>query len=224
MLVATGLTKTLQGPPPRVLLAGVDLSVVPGELLAIVGESGCGKSTLLNLLAGLDTPDAGRILLDGRELSGLSDEGWAAERRRHFGFIFQAFHILPHLTVAQNVALSLWLNAGERRGRAVMARVDTMLGRVGLAGRADAWPRELSGGELQRVAVARALVHQPAVILADEPTGNLDAVNAAAVLTLIRQATRDCGARTILVTHSSEAASRADRRLRLDAHGCLAAV
>ena len=224
MLLASGLAKTLPGPPPRVLLAGIDLAVAPGELLAIVGESGCGKSTLLNLLAGLDTPDAGQIFLDGRELTGQSDESWAAERRRHFGFIFQAFHILPHLTVAQNVALSLWLNAGERSVRDAMARVDAMLARVGLAGRRDAWPRELSGGELQRVAVARALIHQPAVILADEPTGNLDAASAAAVLDLIAEATRDCRARAILVTHSTEAAARADRRQRLDAHGCLTAV
>lgn len=224
MLVASGLAKTLPGSPPRVLLAGVDLSVAPGELLAIVGESGCGKSTLLNLLSGLDTPDAGTISLDGRVLSGRTDEQWAAERRRSFGFIFQAFHILPHLTVAQNVALSLWLSAGERRANETAARVDAMLARVGLGGRSNAWPRELSGGELQRVAVARALIHRPAVILADEPTGNLDATSAAAVLDLIGEATRDGAARCILVTHSGEAASRADRRLRLDAHGALTAA
>lgn len=224
MLVASGLAKTLPGSPPRVLLAGVDLVVAPGELLAIVGESGCGKSTLLNLLAGLDTPDAGTIVLDGRVLSGRTDEQWAAERRRNFGFIFQAFHILPHLTVAQNVSLSLWLNAPECRKNDAAARVDAMLARVGLAGRGNAWPRELSGGELQRVAVARALIHRPAVILADEPTGNLDAAGATAVLDLISEAARDCGARCVLVTHSGEASSRADRRLRLNAHGALAAA
>lgn len=223
MLAVCGLSKTLPGRPARVLLDGVELCVAPGELLAVVGESGSGKTTLLNLLAGLDTPDAGQITLDGRRLNGLSDEDWAAVRRHHYGFIFQAFHILPHLTVGQNVALPLWLSAGRRMDDAVAPRVAAILDRVGLAGRLEAWPRELSGGELQRVAVARALVHQPAVVLADEPTGNLDAVNAAAVLALIGDAVREHGARAVIVTHSREAAACADRRLRLDAHGRLAA-
>lgn len=227
MLAACGLSKTLPGAPVRVLLDRVDLAVAPGELLAIVGESGSGKTTLLNLLAGLETPDAGQVTLDGRCLTGLSDEGWAAERRRSYGFIFQAFHLLPHLTVARNVALSLWLAGGRRQGgedREEAARVSAILQRVGLAGREAAWPGELSGGELQRVAVARALVHAPAVILADEPTGNLDAASAAAVLSLIGEAVRERGACGILVTHSSDAAARADRRLRLDAHGRLVAA
>lgn len=223
MLVANELTKSLPGAPPRRLLDAVDLQVAPGEWLAITGESGSGKTTLLNLLAGLDRPDSGRVSLDGRVLTGLTDDGWAAVRRRHYGFVFQAFHILPHLTVAQNVALALWL-AGERQdARAESRQVAATLASVGLAGREQAWPRELSGGELQRVAVARAVVHGPAVLLADEPTGNLDAASAALVLDSLGDAVRRAGARGVIVTHSADAAARADRCLRLDGHGRLVA-
>ena len=221
MLVVESLTKTLPAAPgatapPRRLLDAVSFTAAPGELVALVGESGSGKTTLLNLIAGLDRPDAGSVRLDDTEVSALSDDAAAKLRRRAYGFVFQAFHVLPHLTVAQNVALPLWLNKLDE------ARVFAALASVGLEKRADSWPRELSGGELQRVAVARALVHRPRLVLADEPTGNLDAANADKVLDLLADAVRTQGAVGLLVTHSVAAARRADRRMRLDGDGRLA--
>jgi putative ABC transport system ATP-binding protein len=174
-----------------------------------MGESGVGKSTLLNLIAGLDRPDAGSIRVDGADLVSLDDNALTRIRRAKLGFVFQAFHLLPYLDVAQNVALPLALLEIDAVERA--QRVAEVLSAVGLADRAKAFPRELSGGELQRVAIARALVHRPALVLADEPTGNLDPDSAATVLALLREQVKSRGAAGILVTHSTAAAHTADR-------------
>ena len=192
----------------------VSLQVSSGEFVAIVGESGVGKSTLLNCLAGLDQWDQGTVLLDGQDLGHLGDEPLARLRREHIGFVFQAFHVLPHLDVAQNVALPLML-----LGRTDPARVQAMLAAVGLEGLGKRLPQQLSGGQLQRVAIARALVHRPALLLADEPTGNLDPSTALRVLDTLVDQTRQHGAALVLVTHSQAAAERADRVLQLTAQG-----
>ena len=192
----------------------VSLQVNSGEFVAIVGESGVGKSTLLNCLAGLDQWDEGSVLLDGQDLGRLGDEPLARLRRQHIGFVFQAFHVLPHLDVAQNVALPLML-----LGQHDAARVQAMLAAVGLEGLGARLPQQLSGGQLQRVAIARALVHRPALLLADEPTGNLDPSTALRVLDTLVDQTRQHGAALVLVTHSQAAAERADRVLQLTAQG-----
>jgi putative ABC transport system ATP-binding protein len=201
----------------RPVLQDVSLRLQPGEYVAIVGESGVGKSTLLNLIAGLDRPDSGHLALDGEDYGGLDDEALTHLRRDRMGFVFQAFHVLPHLSVLHNVALPLWLQGVD--GEAAAAPARQLLAAVGLGERADSWPRELSGGELQRVAIARALVHRPRLVLADEPTGNLDPANAARVLALLGESIRAAGAIGILVTHSREAAATADRILHLTAAG-----
>ena len=192
----------------------VSLSVAPGEFVAIVGDSGVGKSTLLNCMAGLDHWDAGQVRLQGQDLSALNDAQRALHRRRHVGFVFQAFHVLPHLDVAQNVALPLML-----LGRTDPARVQAMLAAVGLEGLGKRLPQQLSGGQLQRVAIARALVHRPAVLLADEPTGNLDPSTASRVMDALTAQCKLQGSALVLVTHSEAAAARADRVLRLTATG-----
>ena len=192
----------------------VSLNVAAGEFVAIVGESGVGKSTLLNCMAGLDNWDSGRVELDGLDLGRLSDDQRAQWRRQHVGFVFQAFHVLPHLDVAQNVALPLLL-----LGQHEDTRVQAMLDAVGLAGLGQRLPQQLSGGQLQRVAIARALVHRPTLLLADEPTGNLDPGTAARVMDALITQTRAHGASLVLVTHSQAAAARADRVLRLSADG-----
>jgi len=202
----------------RPILDRLELTVAPGEVVAIIGESGSGKSTLLNLVAGLETPDAGTVRIGGTDLAGLDDDARTRLRRRSIGFVFQSFHVLPHLTVGQNVELPLVLLGASVADR--QARTAAMLAAVGLADRSDSAPRELSGGELQRVAVARALVHRPALLLADEPTGNLDPDTAGAVLDLLVAEVRAAGAAGLLVTHSAAAAARADRVLELD-HGRL---
>ena len=214
MLEIDSLSRSFNG---RRVLAEVSLRLAPGEYVAIVGESGVGKSTLLNLIAGLDRPDAGRVLLDGCDYAALDEDGLTRLRRDRLGFVFQAFHVLPHLTVLQNVALPLWLQGVDNAAAEAPAR--QLLEAVGLGERAGSWPRELSGGEMQRVAIARALVHGPRLVLADEPTGNLDPANGARVLALLGE--RVCGAGAIgsLVTHSTEAAATAGRVLRLDAEG-----
>ncbi len=199
------------------VFADVSLEVAAGEFVAIVGDSGVGKSTLLNGLAGLDTFDAGRITLCGHDLGAASEENRALLRRRHVGFVFQAFHVLPHLDVAQNVALPLML-LGEAPA-AIAPRVQAMLDAVGLDGLGPRLPQQLSGGQLQRVAIARALVHRPALLLADEPTGNLDPGTAARVMDLLLAQTREQGAALVLVTHSEAAARRGDRVLHLTARG-----
>jgi putative ABC transport system ATP-binding protein len=193
----------------RPVLRDIALQVASGEYVAIMGESGAGKSTLLNLIAGLDRPDSGTVLIDGVDLGTLDDDGRTLLRRRRMGFVFQAFHVLPYLSVARNVALPLALNGIG--GPAADHRLGELLAAVGLADRANSAPGELSGGEMQRVAIARALAHRPAVLLADEPTGNLDPRIASSVLTLLRDQVKHDGAAGILVTHSATAAATADR-------------
>ncbi|HUP09125.1 MAG TPA: ABC transporter ATP-binding protein [Caldimonas sp.] len=192
----------------------VDLTLERGEFMAVLGESGVGKSTLLNCIAALETWDGGRIRLDGVDLATLDERGRAHLRRRALGFVFQAFHVLPHLSVAQNVALPLLL-----QGRADDARVRDVLDAVGLGSEGDRLPRTLSGGQLQRVAIARAVVHRPPLILADEPTGNLDPGTAERVLALLREEVRREHAACVLVTHSHAAAAHADRVVTLTAIG-----
>ena len=217
MLQVTDLTKTLPGTPPRVLFAQLVLAIAPGECIAIVGESGSGKSTLLNCLAGLEPADGGEIRVGGAPIDARDDDAMARLRRQHYGFVFQAFHILPHLNLQQNVALPLWLlDVGEAEAA---QRAQAMLERVGLGARALDPPQQLSGGEMQRVAIARALVHQPRIVLADEPTGNLDPERAQDVLDLLVTQIRASRAAGVLVTHSRAAAARADRVLELGPHG-----
>ena len=198
----------------REVLAGVNLSLMPGECVALTGESGVGKSTLLNCIAGLDAASAGEVWLGDAPMLALPEPQQARLRRERLGFVFQAFHVLPHLNVADNIALPLML-----LGRPDPARVMALLDAVGLAGLARRWPAELSGGQLQRVAIARALVHRPPLLLADEPTGNLDPDTAARILDLLLAQVRHEGAALLLVTHSRTAAQRADRRLVLGAQG-----
>ena len=196
------------------VFSNVSLTVEPGEFVAIVGESGVGKSTLLNCMAGLDTWNTGSVVLDGVDIGALNDEQKSRLRREKTGFVFQAFHVLPHLDVAQNVALPLMLlNQHDD------ARVQAMLSAVGLAGLGQRLPQQLSGGQLQRVAIARALVHRPRLLLADEPTGNLDPSTAERVMDALIAQTREHHAAMVLVTHSPTAAARADRVLRLAANG-----
>ncbi len=196
---------------------GVSLRVDAGSFVAVVGESGVGKSTLLNCMAGLDHWDAGRVILCGHDLAQADDDARALLRRRHVGFVFQAFHVLPHLDVAQNIALPLMLLGHPAQENA--DRVAQMLEAVGLPGLGRRLPQQLSGGQLQRVAIARALVHRPALLLADEPTGNLDPTTAAKVMDLLVAQTREHAAALVLVTHSETAARRADRLLHMTAAG-----
>jgi putative ABC transport system ATP-binding protein len=213
MLQVRGLAKRFE--PATPLLESIDLDVGAAEWVAIIGESGSGKSTLLHLVAGLDRPDRGDVRLGERALDYADDDALALWRRRNVGFVFQAFHLLPYLSVADNVSLPLALLgvAGGERARRAAAALDA----VGLSGTASRRPGSLSGGEMQRVAIARALVHDPRLLLADEPTGNLDAANAAIVLDCLRDAVKRSGAAAVLVTHSPLAAARADRVLRLAA-------
>ena len=195
----------------------MSLELAAGEYAAIVGESGIGKSTLLNIIAGLEPADEGVVRFGDSDLATMDDDARTLLRRERFGFVFQAFHVLPHLTVAQNVGLPLLLRG--RPQAQIDARAAELLAAVGLAGREASPPRELSGGELQRVAIARALVGDPALVLADEPTGNLDPENAGGVLALLREQVKGRGAAGILVTHSEVAAAGCDKRFRLTATG-----
>jgi putative ABC transport system ATP-binding protein len=211
-----GLTKRF-GPDRPPVLTGVDLTLHRGEYLAIMGESGVGKSTLLNLLAGLDHPDAGHVLLEGIDLAALDDDAATRLRRHAVGFVFQAFHVLPYLSVEQNVALPLELLGVAQPERGT--RVAQMLAAVGIAALARRPARELSGGEVQRIAIARALVHRPRLVLADEPTGNLDPRSATQILALLRDQIKQNAGAGILITHSRAAAQTADRILVLGAAG-----
>jgi len=218
LMQGVGLRKTYRrGGGDVTALSNLDIAIAPGELVAVMGPSGCGKSTLLHLLAGIDTPSAGRVLLLGRDLGTLNEEGRAAARRAHMGLLFQAHALLPGLTVAENVALPLALAGVDRRERD--ARAGDLLTMVGLGGRAHDLPDDLSGGQRQRVALARALANTPAVVLADEPTGSLDSATAASVLDALIGLLRAHGAALVMVTHDPKAAARADRVIRLrDGH------
>ena len=217
MLSLRGVTKSYTSPRSRAVLSDISFEVARGELVAIMGESGVGKSTLLNLIAGLDTPDAGTITLDGTDMTILNDTARTLLRRDAIGFVFQAFHLLPHLTIARNVRLPPDLAgcaAGEAERRAL-----AMLDAVGLSALANDYPRTLSGGEIQRAAIARALVHEPRLVLADEPTGNLDADSASEVLALLRDQVKARAGAGVLVTHSAAAARNADRIYMLTSTG-----
>ena len=211
LLEVRGLAKRYGDTP---VFAGVDLALAAGEFVAVLGESGVGKSSFLNCLAGLDMVDAGSVHIAGTEITALDDTQQALFRRAHLGFVFQAFHVLPHLSVAQNVGLPLLL-----QHRPDEARVEALLKAVGLDGLGPRLPQTLSGGQLQRVAIARAMVHRPQLILADEPTGNLDPATAERVMDLLSAQVHDQGAACVLVTHSRAAAARADRVLTLTTRG-----
>ena len=211
LLEVRGLVKGYGGEP---VFRDVSLDVAAGEFVAVLGESGVGKSTLLNCIAGLDTIDAGSVCIEGTRIDALDDTRQALFRRRHLGFVFQAFHVLPHLSVAHNVGLPLLLQQAPDA-----ARVESLLDAVGLRGLGVRLPQTLSGGQLQRVAIARALVHRPRLILADEPTGNLDPHTAERVMDLLAGQVREHRAACVLVTHSRMAAGRADRVLTLTPEG-----
>jgi putative ABC transport system ATP-binding protein len=200
----------------RTVLKRISLEIAAGEYVAILGESGIGKSTLLNAIAGLEPVDEGQIVFEGADITAMDDDALTLLRRENYGFVFQAFHVLPQLTIEQNVALPLLL-----RGITDSPRVRRAIEAVGLGGREGSTPRELSGGELQRIAIARALVGEPKLVLADEPTGNLDPENARIVLELFRRQVKERGAAAILATHSEQAAAGCDRRYRLSADGLL---
>jgi len=214
MLHIAALGKQFGGRP---VLGSVSLRVGAGEYVAVVGESGVGKSTLLNIIAGLEPADSGTVSFLDTEMTALDDDARTVLRRENFGFVFQAFHVLPHLTVQQNVGLPLLLRSFD--AEQIQLKSKELIASVGLAGRENSMPRELSGGELQRVAIARALVGEPKLVLADEPTGNLDQENARQVLALLREQVKAHGAAGILVTHSEAAAATCDRRYRLTSGG-----
>jgi putative ABC transport system ATP-binding protein len=214
VLEAVGVGKQVSSPEGTLaILAGVSLSIARGETVAVMGASGAGKSTLLALLAGLDEPTSGTVHLADRELTSLDEDGRAAVRARHVGFVFQSFHLVPSLTALENVMLPLEL-AGRRDARGAALEV---LDRVGLAGRVGHYPRQLSGGEQQRVAIARAFVTRPDVLFADEPTGNLDAATGERIMDLLFGLNAATGATLVLVTHDRALAGRCGRVIRLDA-------
>ena len=198
-----------EGEAERAVLREVSVTIATGEIVVLVGRSGSGKSTLLNLIAGIDRPTAGSVAVDGTDLTALDEQARTRFRRRHIGFVFQFFNLIPLLTVEENLLLPLDLNGrADEKG---VARARDLLERVGLAGRGDSFPERLSGGEQQRVAIARALIHEPDVILADEPTGNLDADTAADVLDLLDKLAREAGRTVLMATHSREVIDVADR-------------
>jgi putative ABC transport system ATP-binding protein len=202
-----------QGENEIVALAGVSLEIAAGAFAAVMGPSGSGKSTLLHLIGGLDRPSDGELLVDGRLIAQMTDNQVTLFRRAKIGFVFQFFNLLPTLTASENVALPLVLG-GESKS-AAENRAEELLGRVGLEKRRDHLPEELSGGEIQRVAIARALAYRPPILLADEPTGNLDSATGDSILNLLRHISREDGCTVVMVTHSQEAARRADRVILL---------
>jgi putative ABC transport system ATP-binding protein len=202
-----------EGEAERVVLSDVSLTIASGEIVVLVGRSGSGKSTLLNLVAGIDRPTAGRVVVNGTDLTALDEQARTRFRRQHIGFVFQFFNLIPLLTVEENLLLPLELN--DRADAKGVARAQELLERVGLAGRGGSHPERLSGGEQQRVAIARALIHEPDIILADEPTGNLDADTAAGVLELLDSLTREAGRTVLMATHSREVIGVADRVLTI---------
>jgi putative ABC transport system ATP-binding protein len=214
VLEAKNVSKTVASPEgPLTILADVSLSVRAGETLAIVGASGAGKSTLLALLAGLDSPSTGRVLIAGTDLTELNEDGRAAIRGKHVGFVFQSFHLIPSLTAIENVMLPLELNARRDARQAAAAALE----QVGLTPRLAHYPKQLSGGEQQRVAIARAFVTHPAVLFADEPTGNLDTATGQRITDLMFELNRSTGSTLVLVTHDRSLAARCNRVLELDA-------
>ncbi|UCC13277.1 MAG: ATP-binding cassette domain-containing protein [Gammaproteobacteria bacterium] len=214
VLESSKLTREVSSPEGTLTIVdGIDLGIARGESVAIIGASGAGKSTLLALLAGLDLPTAGQVILDGQDLTRLDEDGRAALRAQRVGFVFQSFHLIPSLTALENVMLPLEL-AGDRQARAAASAV---LERVGLAERAKHYPRQLSGGERQRVAIARAFVGRPLILFADEPTGNLDAATGDRVANLLFELNAEHGTTLVLVTHDKTLASRCDRTVSLDA-------
>lgn len=219
MLRVVDISKVFGGANQRAVLNAVNLDVSAGEYIAVMGESGVGKSTMLNIIAGLEVPDTGEVTLDGVNLEQLPDDELTRLRREQMGFVFQAFHVLPYLSVAQNVELPLALLRTDVTS--MRDRVGEMLNAVGLGSRGNSMPRELSGGELQRVAIARALVHRPKVVLADEPTGNLDPDTAGQILSLLKSQIKANAAAGILVTHSPDAAQTADKTLKLTSAGLI---
>ena len=216
MLVVSGLTKRHPN-APRPIFRDLNFSVLAGQIVALVGESGVGKSTLLNCIAGLETAEAGSVQIASLNMMALAEAERARLRARSIGFVFQAFHVLPTLTVAQNIAVPLLLTRVPVTEHA--ARIETLLDRVGIKDFGVRWPASLSGGELQRVAIARALVHQPQLILADEPTGNLDPRTANEVLSLLLERCREQNTAALIVTHSAQVAARCDRVLTLTPDG-----
>lgn len=214
VLKAESITKKVSSPEGTLtILAEVDLQIAAGETVAIVGASGAGKSTLLALLAGLDEPSAGRVWLNGAELTALNEDGRAAVRARHVGFVFQSFHLVPSLTAIENVMLPLEL-AGLPNARGAAAEV---LAQVNLTPRREHYPRQLSGGEQQRVAIARAFVTRPAVLFADEPTGNLDSVTGERIIDLLFELNRAAQTTLVVVTHDQAIAQRCSRIIRIEA-------
>jgi len=208
------LTKVYpEGGSERVVFRDLSAGIRRGETVALLGRSGCGKSTLLNLIGGIDTPTAGEVILDGTSLSALSEQGRTLFRRRHIGLVFQSFNLIPTLTVMENLLLPLELNGTT--GKSARAAALELLGKVGLADRAGAYPDRLSGGEQQRVAVARAVVHEPVLLLADEPTGSLDAETGGRVLGLLVGLARTGWRTMVVVTHSDAVARAADRVLAI---------
>jgi putative ABC transport system ATP-binding protein len=213
MIEVRGLTKTIATPTHRVeILKGIDLVIPRGQFAAIMGPSGSGKSTLLGLLAGLDTPTTGQIVLDGEDITGLGEDALAVLRGRKIGFVFQSYHLIPTLTAEENVMLPLELSGRSNNGP---SRARELLDSVGLLDRSDHYPVQLSGGEQQRVALARAFVVRPPILLADEPTGNLDTANGRHVLELLITLNRREGTTLVLVTHDAQLSERADRRITL---------
>ena len=203
-----------EGEARRSIFEGLDANFDKGEFVCITGRSGTGKSTLLNLISGIDLPDKGDVQVDGENVTTMSDRERTLVRRRRIGFVFQFFNLIPTLNVEENLRLPLELNG--KKGGEWDRRVTELLEQVGLADRASSAPENLSGGEQQRVAIARALVHRPDLLLADEPTGNLDQSTGRAVLELLASMTRETGATLLMVTHSSEATKHADRTLRIE--------